>query len=82
MHKEICLDSHSEICNKYLMKMNLKKIKSIMKARGMTAGDLARLLGMHRQSVYDLLAGKTGRTFTLAEGLAKALHVREKDLIE
>ena len=64
------------------MKLKLTKIKSIMKTRGMTAGDLAKLLGMHRQSVYDLLAGKTGRTFTLVEAIAKALHCNDKDLVE
>ena len=64
------------------MKLNLKRIRLEMKRQKLSQADLARVLDSYDQWVFDILAGRVGRTFHTVSKLAKALKVREKDLIE
>jgi plasmid maintenance system antidote protein VapI len=64
------------------MKINTARVKELMKNKGLTPADLAKLMGVHRQAVYDMFAGKTGKTFRLINRLSKAFHISEKDLLE
>lgn len=64
------------------MKLNINKLKNIMKERGLTPGDVAKIMGVHRQTVYETFYGKTGKTLRVITRLAKALHVDERELIE
>lgn len=63
------------------MEINVEMVKKHMNDKGLTAEDLAKIMGIHRQTVYDLFSGKTGRTFRVVRRLAKALHVKETDII-
>ena len=64
------------------MKLNLKRIRLEMKRQKLTQSGLARLLGCHEQWVSAILKGHTGRTFKTVSALARALHLREKDIVE
>jgi transcriptional regulator with XRE-family HTH domain len=63
------------------MKLNIIKVKNRMKDMGLTTADVAKLMGVHRQTMYDTLYGKTGKTLRTIARLAKALHMDEKDLV-
>ena len=64
------------------MKLNLKRIKRELERQKLSQADLARILKCHEQWVSDIIKGRVGRTFHTVSKLAKALKVREKDLIE
>lgn len=63
------------------MKINTQKVKHLMERRKLDTSELARITGVHRQSIYDMLAGRTGKTFRIVSRLAKALGVTERDII-
>lgn len=63
------------------MKLNVEKVKTIMERKRLSAEDLARLMDVHRQVVYETLYGKTGKTLKTITRLAQALGVKETDLL-
>jgi len=63
------------------MELNIKKIKQIMKSRKMPTTELAFKMRVSEAWVYGILAGTQGKTFKTVAKLAKALNVKEKDLV-
>ena len=64
-----------------IMELNIQKLKTLMNERGLTPRDLAKIMGVHRQTVYETFYGKTGKTLRVINRLAEALHVDEKELM-
>ena len=64
------------------MKINIKKIDKILKDKGWSYSDYARAMKVERQWVYDVMAGKAGKTFETADRFAKALGLTGKDIVE
>lgn len=66
----------------FAMRLNLVKIRKEMKAQGLRPSDLAKRMKVRDQWVSAVLAARAGKTFKVAERLAKALNIPEKDLVE
>jgi len=64
------------------MKLNLEKIEQEMKKRGLNKTALALKMGVKESWIYEILAGRQGKTFASVEKLAIALKINPKDLIE
>ena len=61
------------------LKLNSKKIKKMLKQRGLTYADVARISGIkHRESIYSFLIRES---IGGASVFAKALRCKPKDLI-
>jgi len=61
------------------LKLNSKKIKNLLKQRGLTYSDVARINGIkHRESIYSYLKHESLNGALI---FAKALKCKPKDLI-
>lgn len=63
------------------MKLNVEKIQHIMDKQGLNKTALALKMGVKESWVYEILAGRQGKTFETVRKLSKALQVSEKDLV-
>lgn len=58
-------------------------LKQYLDERGMTAGDLARKMGINRGSIYSLMDGRAKEpTLTRAKEIADALGVTLQDFAD
>lgn len=64
------------------MRLDTNKIKYQMMLKGETAITLAKKLKKKESWTYLMLQGKAGRTFKIAEQIAKALGVKDKEIIK
>jgi len=64
------------------MKLNIDKIQKLMDKKGLNKTALALKMGVKESWIYEILAGRQGKTFATLEKLADALEVGPKDLIE
>ena len=65
-----------------IMEINTKKIKQIMKQRGLSTMDMAIKMNVKESWVYAVLAGTAGKTFKTVTSFADALGVPDKDIIK
>jgi len=63
------------------MKLNLDKIQKLMNKQGLNKTALALKMGVKESWVYEILAGRQGKTFATLEKIADALGVDPKDLL-
>lgn len=63
------------------VKINARFVKLVLADRDMTLRDLAKISGIHEQTLYRLMGGATFNSDTLAK-LANALECNPADLIE
>jgi len=63
------------------MKLNIEKIQKIMEKQALTKTQLAVRMRVKESWVYEILAGRQGKTFYTVEKLADALGVNPKDLL-
>ena len=63
------------------MKLNLDKIQKLMDWQGLNKTALALKMGVKESWVYEILAGRQGKTFATLEKLADALGANPKDLL-
>ncbi|MFH1627491.1 MAG: helix-turn-helix transcriptional regulator [Pseudomonadota bacterium] len=63
------------------MKINLDKIQKLMDKQGLNKTALALKMGVKESWVYEILAGRQGKTFATLEKIADALGVDPKDLL-
>ena len=64
------------------MKLNLDKIQKLMDNEGLNKTALALKMGVKESWVYEILAGRQGKTFATVQRIADALDVDPRDLIE
>lgn len=64
------------------MKLNTRKIQKLMDERGLNKTALALKMNVKESWVYEILAGRQGKTFATAEKLAQALNVPETEILE
>jgi len=64
------------------MKLNLDKIQKLMDKEGLNKTALALKMGVKESWVYEILAGRQGKTFATVQKIADALDVDPKNLIE
>lgn len=60
----------------------MSEIRKIRKALGMTAEDLAKIVGVHPLSIYRYETGHREPGISIANKIAKALHCTIEDLID
>ena len=63
------------------MKINIEKIRLEMDKQGINAPALALKMGAKESWVYEILAGRQGKTFATLEKIADALGTDPKDLL-
>jgi len=63
------------------MKINIEKIRLEMDKQGINAPALALKMGKKESWIYEILAGRQGKTFATLEKLADALGANPKDLL-
>lgn len=59
--------------------LNLHKIRGLMAERDLTVVELAKYLGVSRQSASDKIHGKVKITLTDAQIIAKALNMTKEE---
>lgn len=59
----------------YIPNMDLKKLRDIRKMRGLTIGELAKKVGVNRDTISDIEKGKANPTYNNLESIADALNV-------
>uniref|UniRef100_A0A6H2A6C1 Putative DNA binding, helix-turn-helix domain containing protein n=1 Tax=viral metagenome TaxID=1070528 RepID=A0A6H2A6C1_9ZZZZ len=63
------------------MKINIEKIRLEMDKQGLNPPALASKMGKKESWIYEILAGRQGKTFVTLEKLAEALGTDPKDLL-
>ena len=64
-----------------VMKVNVKKIKRLMRKEGLSVYELAVKSGMRERNMYRIFSDRTTR-FTTLSRIAKAFGLDAKDLLE
>ena len=59
-----------------------KKLKEVRLRKGLSQGDVARILGVHRTYISGLERGARNPSLLTVQKVAKALGIRSKELIE
>lgn len=64
------------------MQINIDKVNSILSKKGWSTTQLAVAMDVKESFIYGILHGTHGKTFKTAEKLAKALGVKDKEIIK
>ena len=59
-----------------------KKLKELRLRKGLSQGDVARILGVHRTYISGLERGVRNPSLLTVQKVAKALGIKSKELIE
>ena len=59
-----------------------KKLKEVRLRKGLSQGDVAKILGVHRTYISGLERGVRNPSLLTVQKVAKALGIRSKELIE
>ena len=59
-----------------------KKLKEVRFMKGLSQGDVARILGVHRTYISGLERGVRNPSLLTVQKVAKALGIKSKELIE
>jgi len=59
-----------------------KKLKEVRLMKGLSQGDVARILGVHRTYISGLERGVRNPSLLTVQKVAKALGIKSKELIE